>query len=59
MESNIEKDVLQKYDGIKIEHTSLTAHVQHKFMAGSPDGVAELNGQRFLLEYKALYTLNL
>ena len=45
MELNIERDVLQKYGGIKIEHPSLTAHVQHKFMAGSPNSVAKLNGE--------------
>ena len=59
MESIIEKDVQQKYEGIKIQHPSLTAHAEHKFMAGSPDGVAEWNGERFLLEFKAPYTLYL
>ena len=39
MKLNVERDVLKKYGGRKIEHTSLTAHVQHKFMAGSPDSV--------------------
>ena len=36
-----------------IEYPSLTGHVHQKFMAGSPDGVAELklNGKMFLLEY--------
>ena len=45
MELNIERDVLQKYGGIKIEHPSLTAHAQHKFMARSPYSVAKLNGE--------------
>ena len=44
-----------------IEYPSLTAHVHDKFMAGSPDGVAQLklNGKTFLLEYKAPYTFYL
>ena len=45
MKLNMERDVLQKYGGIKIEHPSLTAYVQHKFMVGSPDSVAQLNGE--------------
>ena len=47
MEAKIEKDVILKYPGIKIEHPSLTADKKHKFLAGSPDGIANLNNENF------------
>jgi hypothetical protein len=57
MEAKIEEDVKLKYPGIKIEHPSLTADKKHKFLAGSPDGIANLTNENFLLEYKAPYSL--
>ena len=57
MESNIETEMKWRLAGVEIGYPSLHAHTIHKFMAGSPDGIACSNGERFLLEYKAPYSL--
>lgn len=43
--------------GIQIDQPLLTADNQHEFLPGSPDGIAYLNNEDFLLEYKAPYNL--
>ena len=45
------------YPRINSSHPSLTADSEHKFLAGSPDGVAKLHDEKLLLKYKALHTL--
>ena len=45
------------YPRINSSHQLLTADSEHKFLAGLPDGVAELQNEKLLLEYKALHTL--
>ena len=56
MESNIETEVKWRLAGVEIGHPSLHAHTIHQSMAG-PDGIACSNGERFLLEFKAPYSL--
>ena len=53
----IEKEVRKLYEGIEISHPSLTADSERKFSAGSPDGIGILENEKFLLEYKAPYSL--
>ena len=45
------------YPRINSSHPSLTADSEHKLLAGQPDGAAELQNEKLLLEYKALHTL--
>ena len=47
-EEEIEKEMCKWYEGIEISHPSLTADSEHKFLAGSQNGIG-------ILEYKRPY----
>ena len=57
MEEEIEKEVCKIYEGVEISHPSPTADSEHKFLAGSPDGIGKNDNEKLLLEYKAPYSL--
>lgn len=53
----MESYVSRLYPEMEFMHYGLVAHKKHKFLAGSPDGVGLLRGQKYLLEYKAPHSL--
>lgn len=57
MEPELEKWLEKDMKTMTVTHKGLVAHNEFKFLAGSPDGIGEANGEKFLIEYKAPYTL--
>ena len=47
MEEEIEMEVCKIYEGVEISHPSPTADSEHKFLAGSPDGIGKNDNEKY------------